>query len=180
MYVRDFTFGDEPALQAVFYSAIHTIAASDYTPTQLDAWPAGLAARAHGSGCPDLSSLPATHNSAPVAATSAGTAASKRYFMRTASGATATQFRVVMATALSAVIASWREPKLNPHYRVGAPHSRAIRSDVLAKATAGADHSDGSRTTIAWAHSRQAAAQAFRPTRVYVNASSASGSARLT
>ncbi len=38
MYVRDFTFGDEPALQAVFYSAIHTIAASDYTPAQLDAW----------------------------------------------------------------------------------------------------------------------------------------------
>jgi hypothetical protein len=30
MCVRDFTFGDEAALQAVFYSAIHTIAASDY------------------------------------------------------------------------------------------------------------------------------------------------------
>jgi putative acetyltransferase len=41
LYVRDFTFGDEPALQAVFYSAIHTIAASDYTPAQLDAWAPG-------------------------------------------------------------------------------------------------------------------------------------------
>ena len=38
MHVRDFTLGDEPALQAVFYSAVHTIAASDYTPAQLDAW----------------------------------------------------------------------------------------------------------------------------------------------
>ena len=38
MYVRDFTFGDEPALQAVFYSAVHTTAASDYTPAQLDTW----------------------------------------------------------------------------------------------------------------------------------------------
>ena len=38
MYVRDFTFGDEPALQAVFYSAVHTIAASDYAPAQLDVW----------------------------------------------------------------------------------------------------------------------------------------------
>jgi putative acetyltransferase len=39
--VRDFAFGDEPALQVVFYSAIHTIAASDYTPAQLDAWAPG-------------------------------------------------------------------------------------------------------------------------------------------
>jgi putative acetyltransferase len=38
MHVRDFTFGDEPALHAVFYSAVHTIAAGDYTPAQLDAW----------------------------------------------------------------------------------------------------------------------------------------------
>jgi putative acetyltransferase len=38
MNVRDFTFGDEAALHAVFYSAIHTIAARDYTPAQLDAW----------------------------------------------------------------------------------------------------------------------------------------------
>jgi putative acetyltransferase len=38
MYLRDFTFGDEPALQAVFYSAVHSIAASDYTEAQLDAW----------------------------------------------------------------------------------------------------------------------------------------------
>jgi len=41
MHVRDFTFGDEAALQAVFYSAIHTMAASDYTPAQLDAWAPG-------------------------------------------------------------------------------------------------------------------------------------------
>ncbi len=38
MKVRDFIIGDEPALQGVFYSAIHTIAASDYTPAQLDVW----------------------------------------------------------------------------------------------------------------------------------------------
>ena len=38
MLLRDFTFGDEAALQAVFHSAVHTIAASDYTPAQLDAW----------------------------------------------------------------------------------------------------------------------------------------------
>jgi hypothetical protein len=33
MHVCDFTPGDEPALQAIFYSAVHPIAASDYTPT---------------------------------------------------------------------------------------------------------------------------------------------------
>ena len=38
MFVRDFSFGDEPALHTVFYSAIHTIAVRDYTPEQLKAW----------------------------------------------------------------------------------------------------------------------------------------------
>ena len=38
MLVRAFKNGDEPALQAVFYSAIHTIAAKDYAIEQLDAW----------------------------------------------------------------------------------------------------------------------------------------------
>ena len=38
MLVRAFKNGDEPALQAVFYSAVHTIAAKDYAPEQLDAW----------------------------------------------------------------------------------------------------------------------------------------------
>ena len=38
MLVRAFKTGDEPALQAVFYSAIHTIAANDYSLEQLDAW----------------------------------------------------------------------------------------------------------------------------------------------
>lgn len=38
MHVRNFAFGDELALQAVFYSAVHAIAASDYTAAQLDAW----------------------------------------------------------------------------------------------------------------------------------------------
>jgi len=70
--------------------------------------------------------------------------------MKVVCGATATQFRAVMATALSAaVIASWRESTLDPRHRVGDPHSSVIRSDVLAKATAGADHNAGSRTTIA-------------------------------
>lgn len=38
MLVRAFKDGDEPALQAVFYSAVHVIAAKDYTVEQLDAW----------------------------------------------------------------------------------------------------------------------------------------------
>jgi hypothetical protein len=38
MLVRAFKNGDEPALQAVFYSAVHTIAAKDYEVGQLDAW----------------------------------------------------------------------------------------------------------------------------------------------
>jgi hypothetical protein len=55
-----------------------------------------------------------------------------------------------MATALSAaVIASWRESTPDSRRRIGAPHSSAIRSDVLATATASTDHSHGSRTTIA-------------------------------
>jgi hypothetical protein len=70
--------------------------------------------------------------------------------MKVATGATATKFRAVMATALSAaVIASWRGSTLGPRNPVGDPHSSAIRSDVLAKATAGADNNAGSRTTIA-------------------------------
>jgi len=38
MFVRDFRPGDEAALHGVFYSAIHSLAAKDYTPEQLDAW----------------------------------------------------------------------------------------------------------------------------------------------
>ncbi len=38
MLVRAFKDGDEPALQAVFYSAVHIIAAKDYSVEQLDAW----------------------------------------------------------------------------------------------------------------------------------------------
>lgn len=38
MRVRAFRTADAPALQAVFYSAIHTVAAKDYTLEQLDAW----------------------------------------------------------------------------------------------------------------------------------------------
>ena len=70
--------------------------------------------------------------------------------MKVATGEIASKFRAVMATALSAaVFARWREPRLDHHHRASAPHSRAIWSDVLDKATAGANHSDGSRTTIA-------------------------------
>ena len=69
--------------------------------------------------------------------------------MKVLSGATATQFRAVMATALSAaVIARWRASTLDPRHRVGAPHSRAVRSDVLAKAGASHHHGHRSRTTI--------------------------------
>ena len=38
MLVRAFKNGDESALQAVFYSAVHVIAAKDYALEQLDAW----------------------------------------------------------------------------------------------------------------------------------------------
>jgi putative acetyltransferase len=38
MLVRDFRSGDEAALQGVFYSAIHSLAAKDYTPEQIAAW----------------------------------------------------------------------------------------------------------------------------------------------
>lgn len=38
MLVRAFRIGDEPALQAVFYSAVHAVAAKDYTLEQVDAW----------------------------------------------------------------------------------------------------------------------------------------------
>jgi putative acetyltransferase len=36
--LRDFQAGDEPALRAVFHSAIHEVAIRDYTPVQVDAW----------------------------------------------------------------------------------------------------------------------------------------------
>ena len=36
--IRPFQVGDEPALHAVFYSAVHEIAAARYTPEQLNAW----------------------------------------------------------------------------------------------------------------------------------------------
>ena len=36
--VRDFRIGDESALYAVFYSAIHEIASQHYAPNQIDAW----------------------------------------------------------------------------------------------------------------------------------------------
>jgi putative acetyltransferase len=43
MRIRRFESGDEPALFDVYYSAIHLIAARDYTPEQLRAWaPADL------------------------------------------------------------------------------------------------------------------------------------------
>ena len=36
--LRDFQSGDEPALRAVFESAIHGVAIRNYTPRQVDAW----------------------------------------------------------------------------------------------------------------------------------------------
>ena len=38
MKIRRFAPGDEPALLAVFYSAVHQTAARDYSPAQLAAW----------------------------------------------------------------------------------------------------------------------------------------------
>ncbi len=38
MHIRRFQIGDEAALFEVFHSAIHRIAARDYTPEQLQAW----------------------------------------------------------------------------------------------------------------------------------------------
>ena len=38
MNIREFRIGDEPALHAVFHSAIHEIACKDYTAEQIEAW----------------------------------------------------------------------------------------------------------------------------------------------
>ncbi|EPX99249.1 acyltransferase [Ralstonia sp. NT80] len=38
MLIRPFRLGDEPALHAVFHSAVHEIAAGRYSPVQLEAW----------------------------------------------------------------------------------------------------------------------------------------------
>lgn len=38
MLIREFRFGDEPALHAVYHSAIHQIAIRDYTAEQVNAW----------------------------------------------------------------------------------------------------------------------------------------------
>lgn len=38
MQLRRFQEGDAPALYQVYFSAVHTIAARDYTPAQLHAW----------------------------------------------------------------------------------------------------------------------------------------------
>lgn len=38
MHIRDFHIGDEDSLYRVHHSAVHRIAARDYTPEQLDAW----------------------------------------------------------------------------------------------------------------------------------------------
>lgn len=38
LVIRPFRPGDEPALHAVFHSAVHEIAAARYRPEQLDAW----------------------------------------------------------------------------------------------------------------------------------------------
>jgi putative acetyltransferase len=36
--VRGFDIGDEPALFAVFISAVHKVASADYTPEQIETW----------------------------------------------------------------------------------------------------------------------------------------------
>jgi putative acetyltransferase len=38
MQIREFRCGDEPALHAIFHSAIHAIACRDYTAEQINAW----------------------------------------------------------------------------------------------------------------------------------------------
>lgn len=38
LMIRPFRPGDEPALHAVFYSAVHGIAVARYSPEQLEAW----------------------------------------------------------------------------------------------------------------------------------------------
>ncbi|ROZ63919.1 GNAT family N-acetyltransferase [Ramlibacter sp. WS9] len=38
MLVRRYREGEEPALFAVYYSAIHFVASRDYTPDQIEAW----------------------------------------------------------------------------------------------------------------------------------------------
>ena len=41
MLIREFRFGDEPALHGVYHSAIHQIAIRDYTAEQVNAWAPG-------------------------------------------------------------------------------------------------------------------------------------------
>lgn len=36
--IREFRLGDEPALHAVFHSAVHDTASADYSAEQIDAW----------------------------------------------------------------------------------------------------------------------------------------------
>ena len=43
MLIRPFAVGDEAALYAVFFSAIHDVASRDYTAAQVDAWAPPLA-----------------------------------------------------------------------------------------------------------------------------------------
>ena len=38
LHIRNFRRGDEPALRALFYAAVHGLACQDYTPGQLNAW----------------------------------------------------------------------------------------------------------------------------------------------
>jgi len=38
MSIREFRFGDEQALHAVFHSSVHGLASRHYTPQQLEAW----------------------------------------------------------------------------------------------------------------------------------------------
>jgi putative acetyltransferase len=38
MRIREFRVGDEAALHAVFYSAVHQLASQHYTPEQINAW----------------------------------------------------------------------------------------------------------------------------------------------
>ena len=49
--LRPYAPADCPALAALFYDTVHTVAAADYTPAQLDAW---------ADGAPDLAAWDAS------------------------------------------------------------------------------------------------------------------------
>ncbi len=66
--IREFRIGDEPALHDVFLSAVHELAAGDYTPEQIDAWaPRFVDASLWADRMRGISPFIAEHDGVPIA-----------------------------------------------------------------------------------------------------------------